>query len=209
MVVLLLTLALLGLPIFGLAAQEEVPVRFAVVPGTGHASIEVGGLLEDPGLLEAVHSGLPLRIRIRTQLWREEFFDDLKGRHEWRASVLFDPLTRRYRVQTGTEEGVIHEVNTLEEARQILQLTLDLPIYPREEGGFYYEADVEMETLSLSDFEELQRWLQGELAPAVVGEEEVEGALARGFRRVLVRMLGLPTRKFQIRSETVQVAGLS
>lgn len=207
--VLLLTLALLGLPIFGLAAQEEVPVRFAVVPGTGQASIEVGGLLEDTGLLEAVHSGLPLRIRIRAQLWREEFFDDLKGRHEWRASVLFDPLTRRYRVQTGTEEGVIHEVNTLEEARQILQLTLDLPIYPREEGRFYYEADVEMETLSLSDFEELQRWLQGELAPAVVGEEEVEGALARGFRRVLVRMLGLPARKFQIRSETFEVAGLS
>ena len=207
--VLLLTLALLGLPIFGLAAQEEVPVRFAVVPGTGQASIEVGGLLEDAGLLEAVHSGLPLRIRIRTQLWREELFDDLKGRHEWRASVLFDPLTRRYRVQTGTEEGVIHEVNTLEEARQILQLTLDLPIYPREDGRFYYEADVEMETLSLSDFEELQRWLQGELAPAVVGEEEVEGALARGFRRVLVRMLGLPARKFQIRSETFEVAGLS
>ena len=207
--VLLLTLALLGHPASGLVAQEQAPVRFLVVPGTGHATIEVGNLLEDPGLLEAVDSGLPLRIRIRTQLWKEEFFDDLKGRHEWRASVLFDPLTRRYRVQTGLEEGVIHEVNTLGEARRVLQLTLDLPIYPREEGHFYYEADVEMETLSLSDFEELQRWLQGELAPAVVGEEEVEGALARGFRRVLVRMLGLPTRKYQIRSETFEVSGLS
>jgi hypothetical protein len=169
--------------------------------------MEIGNLLEDASLLEAVHSGLPLRIRIQTQLWREEFFDDLKGRHEWRASVLFDPLTRRYRVQTGTEEGVVYEVNTLEEARQILQQTLNLPLQPREEGRFYFEADVEMETLSLSDFEELQRWLQGDLAPAVVGEEEVEGALARGFRRVLVRMLGLPARKFRIRSETFEVTG--
>ena len=169
--------------------------------------MEVGNLLEDPRLLEAVHSGLPLRVRIHTQLWKDDFFDDVRSRHEWRATVLFDPLTRRYRVQTGTEEGLVHEVNTLDEAREILQLTLDIPIRPLEEGRYYYEADVEMETLSLSDFEELQRWLQGELRPAVVGDEDVGGAMARGFRRVLVRMLGLPARKFQVRSPTFEVGG--
>jgi hypothetical protein len=167
--------------------------------------VEVGHLLDDPGLLEAIHSGLPLRIRILTQLWKDGFFDNVSGQHEWRASVLFDPLTRRYRIQTGEEEGVIHEVNTIEEAREVLQLTLDIPIRPREKGRYYYEADVEMETLSLSDFEELQRWLQGELGPAVRGEDDVGGAMARGVRRLLVRMLGLPARKFQIRSPTFEV----
>ncbi len=167
--------------------------------------MEVGNLLEDQDLLEAVHSGLPLRIRILIQLWKEGFFDDVKGRHEWRATVVFDPLTRRYRVQTGAEEGVVHEVNTLEEARETLQMTMDIPVRPREEGRYYYEADVEMETLSLSDFEELQRWLQGELGPAVRGEDDVGGAMARGVRRLLVRMLGLPARKFQVRSPTFQV----
>jgi hypothetical protein len=203
--VLLLSLALLGGRPPSLFAQGGPPLRFSVVPGTGEAAVEVGNLLEDPDLLEAVHSGLPLRIRILTQLWKEGFFDNVTGRHEWRASVLFDPLTRRYRVQTGAEEGVIHEVNTLEEARQTLQLTLDIPIRPQEEGRYYYEADVEMETLSLSDFEELQRWLQGELGPAVRGEDDVGGAMARGVRRLLVRMLGLPARKFQVRSPTFEV----
>jgi len=203
--ILILALALLGLKASSLAAQEEAPLRFNIVPGSGEASVEVAYLLEDPGLLEAVHSGLPLRIRILTQLWKDGFFDDVKGRYEWRASVLFDPLTRRYRVQTGVEEGIVHEVNTLEEARQALQLTLDIPISPGEDGRYYYEADVEMETLSLSDFEELQRWLQGELGPAVARDEDVQGAMARGVRRLLVRMLGLPARRFQLRSRTFEV----
>jgi hypothetical protein len=203
--VLLLTLAFLGFPALSVEAQDEVPLRFNIVPETGEAAVEVAYLLEDPGLLEAIHSGLPLRIRILTQLWKDGFFDDVKGRYEWRASVMYDPLTRRYRVQTGTEEGVVHEVNTLEEARQTLQLTLDIPIIPSEEGRYYYEADVEMETLSLSDFEELQRWLQGELAPAVARDEDVQGAMARGVRRLLVRMLGLPARRFRVRSPTFEV----
>jgi hypothetical protein len=62
-----------------------------------------------------------------------------------------------------------------------------------------------METLSLSDFEELQRWLGGELGPAVARDEDVQGAMARGIRRLLVRMLGLPARSFQVRSPTFEV----
>lgn len=205
--VLLLTLALLGSGASDLPAQQGGPLHFSVLAETGEVVVEVGNLLEDPGILDALQSGLPLRISILTQLWRDDFFDDVRGRHEWRATVLFDPLTRRYRVQTGEEGGLIHEVNTLEEARQALQLTLDIPIRPRESGRYYYEADVEMETLSLSDFQELQRWLKGELGPAVTGEDDVGGAMARGFNRVLVRMLGLPARRFQVRSPTFEVGG--
>ena len=164
--------------------------------------MEVAYLLEDPGLLEAVHSGLPLRIRILTELWKDGFFDDVKGRYEGRASVLFDPLTRRYRVQTGVEEGVVHEVNTLEEARQALQLTLDIPISPGEDGRYYYEADVEMETLSLSDLEELGRWLKGDLGPVVSGDRPPETAVTKGLRRIMVRALGLPARRDRLRTPT-------
>lgn len=203
--VLLLTLAFLSLLVVHLGAQEEAPLRFSIIPQTGEATVEVGNLLEDARLIEAIHSGLPLRIRIQTQLWEDGFFDDEVGRHEWRASVTFDPLTRRYRVQSGREGGDTREVNTLEEARLALQQTLDIPLRPGKEGRFYYLADVEMETLSLSDLEELERWLHGELGPAVAGEHDVGGALARGFRRILVRMLALPTRKFQIRSPSFEI----
>ncbi len=200
-------LALLLLCPDSLRAQEEPPLRFSVDPETGAAVVELGNLLEDPPLLDAVHSGLPLRIQILVQLWKDGFFDDQEGQYVWRASVIFDPLTERYRVQTGGEDTEPVEVNTLEEARRTLQRTLEVPLRPRKHGGYYYMADVRVETLSLSDLEELQRWLQGELAPVVAGERDVEGALARGFKRVLVQMLGLPTQRFQVRSPTFRVGG--
>jgi hypothetical protein len=169
--------------------------------------VEIVDLFSDPGLVEAVVSGLPLRIRIRVQLWKDGLFDSQKGQHEWRATLLFDPLTRRFRLQTSEQTEAEVEVNTLEEVREALQLTLQIPLRPREKGKYYYIGEVEMETLSLSDLEELQRWLQGELAGAVAGEGDVDGALAKGFRRVLVRMLGLPAKRFQVQSPSFRVEG--
>jgi hypothetical protein len=188
-------------------AQDDKPLRFEILPSTGQASVEIVDLFSDPALVEGVRSGLPLRIRIRIQLWKDGFFDNQKGQHEWRASVLYDPLTRRFRVQTSQQAGAAEEVNTLAEARDALQLTLAPPLRPRESGRYYYTAIVEMETLSLSDLEELQRWLQGELVPVVTGNRDVEGALATGFRRVVVRMLGLPTKRFQVQSPTFEFDG--
>ncbi|MFH1763151.1 MAG: DUF4390 domain-containing protein [Gemmatimonadota bacterium] len=202
---LFLLLALLGGPVTSLGAQEPEPLRFDILPVTGEAVVEIIDLFSDASLVDAVVSGLPLRIRIRVQLWNDGFFDNQRGQYDWRASILFDPLTRRYRVQTSERTGAEIEVNTLEEARGALQLTLSIPLRPREPGRYYYIAAVEMETLSLSDLEELQRWLQGDLAPVVARGRDVEGALAKGFRRVLVRMLGLPAKRFQVQSPSFRV----
>ena len=103
--------------------------------------------------------------------------------------------------------GEASDVNTLEEAQAALQQTLDVPLRPNEPGRYYYLAEVEMETLSLTDLEELQRWLRGDLAPAVSGDEEMDDALGRGIRRLLVRMLGLPARRFQVRSPSFPIQG--
>jgi len=199
-VLLTLLLAFLGPFPSPVAAQDQAPLRFSVAPETGRATVEVGDLLDDHRLLEAVHSGLPLRIRVVIQLWKDGFFDSQKGQYEWRASLIFDPLTRRYRITTRGDGGVEREVNTLPEVRAALEGTLDPPLEPPERGSYYYLAGVAIETLSLSDLEELELWLKGELAPAVAGERDVEGALAKGFRRLLVQLLGLPARRFQVRS---------
>jgi hypothetical protein len=203
--VLAFLLTLLGLQASVLKAQESEPLRFDIVPVTGQVVVQMGDLFSDPALVEAVRSGLPLRIRLRIQLWKDGFFDHQKAQYEWGAAVLFDPLTRRFRVRSTEQDGVEVEVNTLKEAQEALQLTLDIPIRPRESGNYYYVGDLRLETLSLSDLEELQRWLQGEMAPAVAGEQDVEGALAKGFRRVLVRMLGLPAKRYHTQSPAFPV----
>lgn len=199
---------LLLLPTGGAAQEGARSLHLAVDPGDGTVTLRIGDLLEERGLSGALESGLPLRIRIVTELWRKRFFDAQEGRDEWRATILYDPLDRRYRVQVGEEsEGPNQRLATLDETRRALQRSFQPPLRPSGSGRYYYLATVEVETLSLSDLEELQRWLKGDLAPVVSGEARVESALARGFRRIFIRVLALPVHRYQIRSPTFQHSG--
>ncbi|HEU0051954.1 MAG TPA: hypothetical protein VFQ39_02210, partial [Longimicrobium sp.] len=71
---------------------------------------------------------------------------------------------------------------------------------PERAGRYYYLARLEVETLSLSDLEELRRWLRGEARPAVAGEKPVGRAVERGLKRFFVRLLGLPARRYEART---------
>ena len=186
-------------------AQDGVPLYLAVHPDNGSLEIRMGELFEDQGLVQALHSGLPVRIQIVVALWKDGFFDSEKGRAEWRASVLFDPLEQRYRVATGGGGAVELSVDSLAAIGDALQVGFNLPLRPREEGRYYYMGQVKVETLSLSDLEELQRWLHGDLAPAVRGDENVGTAVGRGINRVVVRMLGIPAKRFKVRTESFRV----
>ena len=165
----------------------------------------MGNLFADEALSQALHSGLPVRIQVDAGLWKDGLFDRERGRGEWRASVLFDPLEQRYRVATGGEPGQEIAVDSLEAVAGALQAGFHLPLRPREAGKYYYLGQVEVETLSLSDLEELQRWLRGDLAVAVRGEEAVGTAVGRGVHRLMVRMLGIPTRRYKVRTETFRM----
>ncbi len=189
----------------GARAQEggEGPVALTVEPVSGALDVRLGDLFADGGLRRAIHQGLPVRVGVRAELWQDRFFDSQRGAAEWRASVVFDPVDRSYHVEV--QDGVTETVGALGDASEVLQRRIRLPVRPADEGRYYYLVVVEMETLSLSDLEELQRWLRGDLAPAVSGDEDVEGALARGARRLFVRALGLPARRLRLRTPTFEI----
>ncbi len=197
-----LALVVLPRPAHG---QDSAPLSLSVEPESGRLSISIGDLFDEGGLTHALHSGLPLRIEIVTELWKDGFFDSQRGRADWRASVVYDPLEQRYRVTTGENGSTEVSVDSLPAVRAVLQKAFSIPLEPHENGRFYYLGQVEVQTLSLSDLEELQRWLHGDLAPAVAGEDKVGSAVGRGVRRMLVRMLGLPARRFQVRTETFEI----
>lgn len=185
---------------------RERPVTLEVEAETGILSVRLGSILDDGGLRRALHSGLPLRVRLHVELWKDRFFDSQRGGADWRATVVYDPLARNYRVETSSDRTV-QAVATLADVGAILSSSFAVPLRPGESGRFYYLGVLEVETLSLSDLEELQRWLRGDLAPAVAGEEEVENAMERGVRRLVVRALGLPARRYRVRTETFEVSG--
>lgn len=184
-------------PAAPVAGQDAAASYISVEPTTGRVVVELGLLLEDRALADAIHQGLPLRIEVEAELWRDRLFDSEAGRAEWKASVVYDPVTLLYDVEVFGSEPM--SLPGLAEVRSHLQASFDLDLRPREPGRYYYLAVVEMETLSLSDLEELRRWLRGDLA-AGQSANETDGVVGRGVRRLFVRALGLPTRRVRLRT---------
>jgi hypothetical protein len=186
-----------------LGQDNSPPLALSVSATDGSPKILIGDLFDDQSIMGALHSGLPLRIRIVVELWKDGFIDSQKGRGEWRASVVYDPLEQRYRVAIGPSPEI--PIDSIEGVAPALQAGFSMPLKPDAKGRYYYIAQVAVETLSMTDLEELRRWLHGDLASAVAGNEKVETAVGRGIRRALVRMLGLPTKKFRVKSHTFEV----
>ncbi len=59
---------------------------------------------------------------------------------------------------------------------------------------------LEVTTLNDTDLQELERWLKGDVSPAVSGGGSFGDALVRGAQRVLVRIAGLPRLNLEARS---------
>lgn len=190
----------------GLAAQDPgAPLTVSVTPGTGTPRVLLGPVLESEGVRSSLEAGLPVRVRVVTELWRVRTLDALEGRHEWRATLRLDPLSGRYLVETATLGS--GEVPSLAGARAFLQDRLRPPLAPPRGGTYYYLGRMEVETLSLSDLDELRRWLRGDVGAAVEGREDVGSALGRGVRRLFVRLLGLPVRRYEARSPVFEHEG--
>jgi len=184
-------------------AQEDSPRPASVSFDMDETRLmfDFGDVLLDGGLRRALEQGLPLRIRVEAELWRDGFFDRQEGEAEWGASVVLDPVAREYEVAVAGE-GVIGRHVTLAEVTDVLEDAFAMRLRPARDARYYYLAELEVETLSLSDLDELRRWLGGDVASAVRGDDEVENVIATGVRRIFVRALGLPARRERLRTPT-------
>lgn len=201
LVPLLLLALLLPRP---LPARQAIdpPLAVSVDPAGGmRPLLHVGPVLADDVFEQATRSGLPVRINLRVELWRDGFFDSLEGTRTATTVLYFQPLEESFVVRTRTGGGEPLRFPTFQAARAAVEGPYTMEIRPNRSGRYYYTAVLELETLSLSDLEELERWLRGELQPAVSGERSLPGAVGQGAKRLLVRILGLPARRYEARSE--------
>jgi hypothetical protein len=76
-----------------------------------------------------------------------------------------------------------------------------IPLPKKGQRG-YYNLLLDVETLSLTDLDEVNRWLRGELKPAVSGKKNPGTALGRGVRTLVVRLLGGEKRHYEARTGT-------
>jgi hypothetical protein len=185
-------------------AQSSPP--FSVSPGTAtmdwRPGLRLNGVLEDAAFRNALNSGLPLRFHLRLELWEKGVLDRLVGWRESEQALIRDPLDGTYALLTGSSN---RPLGSMAEAERILIRNSIQGLQPPGRGRYYYLATLEVETLSLSDLEELQRWLRGDARSAAQGRTPVGRAVGRGLQRAFVRMMGLPTRRYEARSTTFTV----
>ena len=207
--------ALCALPFSALDAQRQPRLEFALPKaealtkdGPTLRALDVVSDPETKGLLE---NGFPARLHFRVELWSAgRVFDAMRSSTEWELFVYYDALGKKYRVvrvegdgesitsagQFGSFEEMIREV----ERPQRIALRA-----AQQKNRQYYIGVLDVESMSLTDLDEVERWLRGELQPAVRGKANPGTALGRGIRQVFVRLLGAERRNLQARSRTFVV----
>ena len=190
--------------------QLDVAVLAANSPPAG-ASIRTANLLGDRPMRELLVNGFPASLTFRLELWRSGgMFDDLERTTQWEVLVRYDPYSQRYsvvRFQGGRDQASRREsvdgLTTLDAAESVIGEPFPVALKPGRTGArYYYNIVLDVETLSVSDLDELQRSFNGELQPAVRGKRAPLSALRRGIGTLLSRVLGGEKRHYEARSGT-------
>ncbi len=103
--------------------------------------------------------------------------------------------------------GTVSRHATADDLARALQIPYRIPLGAPGSGRFYFHCRLDLTTLNDTDLAELERWLKGEVGPAVAGGGGVGDALARGLQRALVRIAGLPRLTLEARSPNLRTDG--
>ena len=205
-------LGLLALPSTGRAQRDNTPRVEVELPSVSALATEgprvrARSMLTDSRVREALRNGFPVRLHFRVELWSTEgWFNSLAGRTEWEIVVQREGLEESYLVHRLLPDGgreTRGPFASVSETEEEVARGLRAPISPTRRGArYYYNVVCEVETLSVSDLDELERWLRGEAGPAVRGERNPGTALTRGLRTLFVRLLGGDGNRYEARSAT-------
>jgi hypothetical protein len=191
-----------------LGAQKKVRVEVLPPPQNAWADdmpfVSSAGLLADASMRDLLANGFPARLHYRLERWvGGRWFDDLKAASEWDVILKYEVLGKKYQVVRVVNKKAVSlgDYLTLEEASTAVEAPYQTTIaLPKKGQRGYYNLLLDVEMLSLSDLDEVERWLRGELKPAVSGKKNPGTALGRGVRTLVVRLLGGEKRHYEART---------
>ena len=167
------------------------------------------GLLTDAAMRDLLSNGFPARLHYRLERWKSgRWFDDIQAASEWDVILKYDVLGKRYQVARVVNKRAesLGDHASLEAAAEAAEAPYQTTIsLPRKGQRGYYNLLLDVEMLSLSDLDEVERWLRGELKPAVRGEKNPGTVLTRGMRTLVLRLLGGEKRHYEARSGTFRL----
>ena len=171
--------------------------------------IRTAKVIADREMQKLLINGFPANLHYKADLWsRGGFFDDVVASVEWDVLVRYEPLTKTYRVAryiAGRAEN-LGRFERYEDAQAVVARAYQ-PLLParRTRDRQYYIVALDVEVLSMSDLDEIESWLRGELRPAVRGKKNPGTALGRGLSRLATKLLGGENRRYEQRTETFRV----
>lgn len=203
---LLLAIGLLSASALG--AQNQVRVDVVLPAESAWAdeppAVSSAGLLSDGSMRDLLSNGFPARLHYRLERWASgRWFDDLKATFDWDVIVKYDVLGKKYQVVrvVNKKAELLGDFPGADEAENAAEGPYRPAIsLPNKGQRGYYNLLLDVETLSLSDLDEVERWLRGELKPAVSGKKNPGTALGRGIRTLVVRLLGGEKRHYEART---------
>ncbi len=197
-----------------LSAGAAAPVRAQVgdprlniglperaVGGGEGPSFAPRAVLSSGELRELLRSGFPARLHFRCELWRADRLNNqIDAVVEWDMLVRYDQLSRKYEVfrVIGSQATRLGRFDTPQEAESMVERPYRITAPPMRRGArYYYDASLDVEVLSLSDLEEVERWLRGEVRPGLRGDRNPGTAMTRTVRGFFVKLLGGERRHYQ------------
>ena len=192
-------------------AHAQKPQLVLVMPeqsalATEPPSVRSAFLITDGAMLDLVRNGFPAHLHYKLERWSTGgFFDDVTAEAEWDVVVRYDALAKVFQVYrvVGRKTTALGNFNDIAAAEAVLDAPFLAPIsQPKRGRKVYYNLILDVETLSLTELDEVEQWLRGELKPAVRGKKNPGTAVGRGVRTVMVRLLGGEKRRYETRSGT-------
>jgi hypothetical protein len=196
---------------FSLQAEAQKPQVGLVLPeqsllATEAPAVRSRQLVTDGAMLDLLRNGFPARLHYRIERWSTGgWFDDIAAESEWDVVVRYDALGKVFQVYRAVKRktAFLGSFATIQEAEAIVDAPFVVPISPpKKNRQSYYSLVLEIETLSLTELDEVEQWLRGELKPAVRGKKSAGTAVGRGVRTVMVRLLGGEKRRYEARTGT-------
>ena len=170
--------------------------------------VSVTHVLDDRQLQELMRNGFGVELHFRLELWRTGgLFNDLERSTKWDVLVQSDPSASRqiFRVRRSdsTQTEDFGRVPSLDSAQALLARPYAVRLPPGRPGvRYYYNVVLDVESLNASDLNELERWLHGDVQPAVRGRSNPLSALKNGIGRLMSRALGGTKRSYEATSPT-------
>jgi hypothetical protein len=204
-----LLLALLLATALGSPLAAQRPGLVVQLPAAARVTqegplVHARNVLNDARMRALLEAGFPARLRYRVELWSDErFADELYRAVEWEVLVRWRGTDQRYEVNQRVGDRVLSlgAFARLEDAEAAVERPLRVPIAaPARNRRYYYQATLEVRTLSVSDLDEVNAWLRGELTPAMRGRGNPGTALTNGVRNLTTRLLGGERREYAARS---------